>query len=86
MEQRRVDAEFRSFEGGFSEHISNSGYGRPVVARLSGESTGPSRRFVWDGRGDWPMYQGLLSRIDANADAGELRRFIPYDCLLSGDI
>ena len=45
-----------------------------VVARLSGESTGPSRRFVWDGRSEagQPVAPGVyLYRIDANADAGE---------------
>ncbi len=45
-----------------------------VVARLSGESTGPSRRFVWDGRNEagQPVAPGVyLYRIDANADAGE---------------
>ena len=45
-----------------------------VVARLSGESTGPSRRFVWDGRngtGQSVAPGVYLYRIDANADAGE---------------
>ena len=45
-----------------------------VVARRSGESTGPSRRFVWDGRNGagQPVAPGVyLYRIDANADAGE---------------
>ena len=45
-----------------------------VVARLGGESTGPSRRFVWDGRNEagQPVAPGVyIYRIDANADAGE---------------
>ncbi len=45
-----------------------------VVARLAGESMGPSRRFVWDGRDEagQRVAPGVyLYRIDTNAAAGD---------------